>query len=351
MTNTIQHHIDTLVAGQDLNATDAEHAFQIIMNGGATPAQMAAFLVALRMKGETATELLAGARVMRAKMVVFNAPEGAVDSCGTGGDAKGTLNVSTAVAIVVAACGVPVAKHGNRSVSSKSGSSDVLQALGVDVNAPMGCLEAAINNPKCRIAFLMAPRFHTAARHVAPVRKEIGLRTIFNLLGPLCNPAQPKFQVIGVYDPKWLRPMAEVLKELGVEHAWVVHGADGLDELSTTGESHVVALNNGSISEFTVSPEDVDLPRTTLDKLIGGNAEFNARALSQLLDGATEPYRDIVLLNAASVLLVAGKVKDLKEGVALAVDAIDSGRAKEALALLVSYASENENIRNAQNPT
>ena len=262
MTNAIQHHIDRVVDGHDLTASEAELAFQIIMNGGATPGQMAAFLVALRMKGETATELLAGARVMRSKMVSFNAPAGAVDSCGTGGDAKGTLNISTAVAIVVAGCGVPVAKHGNRSVSSKSGSSDVLQALGVDVNAPMACLEAAINNPKCRLAFLMAPRFHTAMRHVTPVRKELGMRTIFNLLGPLCNPAQPKFQVIGVFDPKWLRPMAEVLKELGVEHAWVVHGADGLDELSTTGESHVAALNNGSISEFTVSPEDVDLPRT-----------------------------------------------------------------------------------------
>lgn len=350
MTNNIQHHIAKLCDGKDLTAAEAEHTFQIIMNGGATPAQMAGFLVALRQKGETATELLAGAQVMRAKAVPFHAPAGAVDTCGTGGDAKGTLNISTAVAIVVAACGVPVAKHGNRSVSSKSGSSDVLTALGVDVNAPVSVMEAAIATPDCGLAFLMAPRFHTAMRHVAPVRMELGLRTVFNLLGPLSNPAKPKFQVIGVYDKKWLQPIAEVLRDLGVERAWVVHGHDGLDELSTTGESFVAELNGGSIAQFSITPEDAGLPVSKLEDLLGGNAEQNAEELELVLSGRKNAYRDMVLLNAASVLLVAGAAADLKSGVALAAQTIDTGKAKQTLAHLISYTRDSETTHKALKP-
>lgn len=335
--NTIQKYIDKVVCGFDLEREEAAQAFQIIMNGGATPAQMAAFLVGLRMKGETVTEISAGAAVLRAKALPFSAPEGAVDTCGTGGDAKGTLNVSTAVAIVVAACGVPVVKHGNRSVSSSSGSSDVLSVMGVDVNAPFEALSESLN--RCNLTFLMAPRFHTAMRHVAPVRKELGLRTIFNLLGPLSNPAKPVRQIIGVYDKAWLRPIAEVLRELGSEHAWVVHGGDGLDELTITDESFVAELKDGEIREFSITPESVGLQRRELKEILGKDPEHNARELSLLLSGSTSAYRDIVLLNAAAVLIVAGKVETLEAGIQLAAAAIDSKKAKETLATLAAVTS------------
>ncbi|MGB1539783.1 MAG: anthranilate phosphoribosyltransferase, partial [Rickettsiales bacterium] len=268
MGNTIQTHIDALVEGRDLLPAEAENAFQIIMNGGATPAQMAAFLVALRMKGETAEEICAGATVLRAKAKPFNAPQGAIDTCGTGGDAKGTLNVSTAVAIVVAACGVPVVKHGNRSVSSKSGSSDVLTELGVKIDAEIPVMEEALK--RGNLCFLMAPMFHQAMRHVAPVRKELGMRTVFNLLGPLSNPARPKRQVLGVYDAKWLVPMAETLGKLGAERAWIVHGSDGMDELTTTGSSQIAELKiDGSVRRFEVSPEDFGMQTVSLKALEG----------------------------------------------------------------------------------
>lgn len=343
MTNSIQKYIHKIADGLDLESGEAQNAFQIIMNGGATPAQMAAFLIALRMKGESVAEIVAGASVLRAKAEPFTAPEGAVDTCGTGGDARGTLNISTAVAIVVASCGVPVVKHGNRSVSSRSGSSDVLAALGVDVNAPFPVLQLALE--RCGLTFLMAPRFHKAMRHVAPVRQELGMRTIFNLLGPLSNPAKPAYQVIGVYDRRWLVPMAEVLRDLGCKRAWVVHGSDGLDELTTTGPSWVAALNeDGRISEHTVEPETLSLAPATLQDLEGRDAEFNAQRLRELLSGQTDAYRDIVLLNSAAVLVVAGKAASLAEGMALAAAAIDSRRAKETLATLVSITSEHETL-------
>lgn len=340
MTNIIQTHIAKAVDGIDLTPEEAERAFQTIMNGGATPAQMAAFLIALRMKGEAVSEITAGAKVMRAKATPFSAPEGALDTCGTGGDAKGTLNVSTAVAVVVAACDVPVVKHGNRSVSSRSGSSDVLSALGVNVLAAIPVLEYALKH--CNLTFLMAPHFHSAMRHVAPVRQELSLRTVFNLLGPLSNPAQPKLQVLGVYDRKWLRPLAEVLRDLGSERAWIVHGSEGLDELSICGESHVAELKDGEIREFTITPEDAGLPRAELSAIIGGDAEYNARALNRLLLGEASAYRDIVLLNAAAALLVAGKAADLPAGVALAAEAIDSRKAQQTLATLVSISQADE---------
>lgn len=343
MANTIQKYIEKAANGEHLDAREAENAFQIIMNGGATPAQMAAFLIALRMKGEDVQAITAGAAVMRAKAQPFIAPEGAVDTCGTGGDSHGTLNVSTAVAIVVAGCGVPVAKHGNRSVSSRSGSSDVLSELGVDVNAPFPVLQQALE--QCNLTFLMAPRFHTAMRHVAPVRQELGMRTIFNLLGPLSNPAKPLYQVIGVYDRRWLRPLAEVLRELGCKRAWVVHGSDGMDELTTTGESWVAELrDDGNISEFTIEPEELGLQRVELEKLKGRDPAFNATRLRELLNGQKDAYRDIVLLNSAAVLLVAGKVDNLADGILMAADAIDSRKAKEVLATLVSITSDYENL-------
>ncbi len=340
MSNTIQHYIAKLADRQDLEPQEAENAFQIIMNGGATPAQMAGFLVALRMKGEAVEEISAGAKVMRAKARPFNAPAGALDTCGTGGDAKGTLNISTAVAIVVAACGVPVVKHGNRSVSSHSGSSDVLSELGVKVDAPFEVLEEALK--RNNLTFLMAPRFHKAMRHVAPVRQELAMRTIFNLLGPLSNPAQPQFQVVGVYDRIWLEPMARVLGELGCEAAWVVHGSDGMDELTTTGPSWVAELKDGAVRSFEITPEDAGLEAVTLKDLKGRDPEYNAQKLSLLLSGKVSAYRDVVLLNAAAALLVAKKVLSLTEGVAMAATAIDDGSAKATLATLVSLTGEHK---------
>lgn len=344
MTNNIQKYIDKLVNNDDLEPAEAEHAFQIIMNGGATPAQMAAFLVALRMKGETVDEITAGAKVMRAKAEPFFCPVGSVDTCGTGGDARGTLNVSTAVAIVVASCGVPVVKHGNRSITSQSGSSDVLSELEVDVNAPFPVLELAVK--RCNLTFLMAPRFHKAMRHVAPVRLELGIRTVFNLLGPLSNPAQPPFQVVGVYDRAWLRPVAEVLGRLGCERAWVVHGSDGLDELTTTGESWIAELReDGSIHEFSLHPNDVGLELASPKALEGKDPAFNAARLRELLQGQTDAYRDIVLLNSAAVLLVAGKVPSLQEGIAMAAEHIDNRKAQETLAALVAI-TQNQDVLN-----
>lgn len=342
MSNTIQHYIANATERKDLTDQEAEHAFQIIMNGGATPAQMAAFLVALAMKGESVVELQAGARVLRAKAHPFKSVPGALDSCGTGGDAKGSLNISTAVAIVVAACGVPVAKHGNRSVSSRSGSSDVLKELGVVMDAPYEALEEALT--LCNLTFLAAPRFHTTMRHVAPVRQELGIRTIFNLLGPLANPAHPDFQVVGVYASRWLKPVAETLKILGVKAAWVVHGSDGMDELTTTGTSEVVELKDSTFREFTFNPADYGIAQAKPDDLTGGNAEYNAHRIRLLLSGTKDAYRDIVLINAAAALLVSGKVLSIEEGLTLAAKAIDSGKAKETLATLVALLSDYKNM-------
>jgi len=270
---------------------------------------------------------------MREKAATVTAPEGAIDTCGTGGDATGTYNVSTAAALVVAACGVPVAKHGNRAMSSKSGSADVLTALGVNIEADHAVVEAAIAN--VGIGFLMAPRHHGAMRHVAGTRVELGTRTIFNILGPLSNPAGAKRQLIGVFDDKWLVPIAKVLGNLGSERVWVVHGSDGMDELTTTGPSQVAELKDGQVATFDVTPEDAGLARASLDDLKGGDPATNAAAIRELLDGKPGPYRDIVLLNAAGALVVADKAGDLKSGVAVAAEAVDGGRGRAVLDHLV----------------
>jgi anthranilate phosphoribosyltransferase len=317
---------------------EAREAFEIIMSGDATPAQMGGFLLGLRVRGETVDELTAGAQALRDRMLPVSAPVGAIDTCGTGGDASGTYNISTAAAFVVAACGVPVAKHGNRALTSQAGSADVLTALGVDIEAPVAVIERAIT--EVGIGFMMAPRHHGAMRHVAGARVELGTRTIFNLLGPLANPASAKRQMMGVFARQWVEPLAHVLGQLGSERAWVVHGADGLDELSTTGPSTVAELVGGTVRTFEVTPEEVGLPRAELAALRGGDAASNAVALRAVLDGEPGPFRDIVLLNAAAALVVAGTADDLQSGIARAAAAIDDGSAKTVLARLVALTSE-----------
>lgn len=331
--NAIQDILSDLAEGHNLSQEQAARAFQIIMNAGATPAQMGAFLLGLRVKGETVDEITAGAQVLRMKAPKVTAPAGAIDTCGTGGDAKGTLNISTAVAFVVAGCGVPVVKHGNRGVSSQSGSADVLAELGVNLKAEIPVLERAL--AEAGICFLMAPQFHSAMRHVAPVRQELALRTVFNLLGPLANPAAPRRQLLGVYSPRWLEPLAMVLHKLGVEQAWVVHGEDGMDELSISGASQVVEMRGGELRRFIVTPEEAGLEAAPLEAIKGADPRSNAMAMQDVLLGAQGAYRTIVLLNAAAALIVAGKAHSLEQGVAIAADAIEQGRAMAALRKLV----------------
>jgi len=319
--------------GRPLSFDEAREAFAIMMAGDATPAQMAGFLMGLRVRGETVEEIAAGASVLRERMVRVRAPEGAIDTCGTGGDGAGTYNISTAVALVVAACGVPVAKHGNRGLSSRSGSSDVLQALGVDIDAPVPVIEEAIAT--AGIGFMMAPRHHGAMRHVAGPRLELGTRTIFNLLGPLANPAGVRRQLVGVFAARWVEPLARVLGRLGAERVWVVHGSDGLDELTTTGPSLVAEWDRGTLRTFEVDPEAAGLPRARLEDLAGGDAAHNAEAIRAVLAGVRGPFRDAVLLGAAGALVVAERVADLASGVRLAAEAIDSGAAAATLERLV----------------
>jgi anthranilate phosphoribosyltransferase len=323
--------------GASLGRAQAEEAFEIIMSGEATPSQMGAFLMALRVRGETVEEITGAATVMRAKALAVKAPEGAIDTCGTGGDASGTYNISTGAALVAAAAGVPVAKHGNRALSSRSGSADVLAALGVNIEAEMASVEKALRD--ANIGFLMAPRHHSAMRHVGPTRVELGTRTIFNLLGPLSNPAGTKRQLIGVFHRQWTKPLAEVLGRLGTERAWVVHGSDGLDEITTTGTTYVSELKGGTVTSFEVTPEDAGLARADPDDLKGGDAETNANAIAAMLGGEAGPYRDIVVLNAAAALVIAGKADDLNSGAGQAAKAIDSGRAKETMARLVAISN------------
>lgn len=312
-----------------LNWDEAAQAFEIIMSGAATPAQGAGFLMALRMRGETVDEIAGAASVMRAKALPVRAPQGAIDIVGTGGDGKGTLNISTAAALIVAGTGVPVAKHGNRALSSKSGASDALTELGVNLDADVPTIEAALR--EANIGYMAAPNHHSAMRHVMPIRQEMGVRTIFNLLGPLTNPAGVKRQLSGAFSADWIRPMAETLAALGTEKAWLVHGGDGTDELSIAAPSKVCALDNGTISEFTVSPDDAGLPVHPFEAIVGGDPSDNAAKLSALLDGEKSAYRDAAILNAAAALIVADRAKDLLEGAARAADSIDSGAARAAL--------------------
>ncbi len=334
----LKAHIAAVADGRPLSASEAEAAFDIIMSGDATPSQIGGFLMALRVRGETVEEITGAARAMRAKMLTIDAPAGAIDTCGTGGDASGTYNISTACQFVVAGCGVPVAKHGNKALSSKSGAADVLAALGVNLDCDMALVEKSLR--EAGTCFMMAPRHHSAMRHVGPTRVELGTRTIFNLLGPLSNPAGTKRQLIGVFQHQWTEPMALVLGELGTERAWVVHGSDGLDEITTTGSTYVSEIKDGAVTSFEVTPEDAGLPRADPADLKGGDAETNAKAITDMLDGAEGPYRDIVLLNAAAALVVADKAGDLKAGVGQAAEAIASGRAKETLGNLVAISNQ-----------
>jgi anthranilate phosphoribosyltransferase len=320
--------------GRALSEAEAQLGFDVMMSGNATPAQMGAFLMALRVRGETVDEITGAARTMRAKALHVKAPDNAIDLVGTGGDNIGTWNVSTASALVVAGCGIPVAKHGNRAFSSRAGSADVLTALGVNLDCDVRLIERAI--AEAGVGFMMAPRHHSATRHVAGPRVELGTRTIFNILGPLSNPAGVKRLLVGVFARKWIEPMARTLGNLGAIRAWVVHGSDGLDELTTTGPSHVAELKDGAVRVFEVTPEDAGLKRAKLDELKGGLPADNAAAVEALLAGKPGPFRDIVRLNAGAALLIAGKAADLKAGAAIAAEAIDSGKAKACLAKLVA---------------
>ncbi len=320
-------------ADRPLTREEAEQAFEILFEGEATPSQIGGLLMALRTRGETVEEYAAAAAVMRAKCHKVRAPEGAMDIVGTGGDGRGTLNISTATAFVVTGAGVPVAKHGNRNLSSKSGAADALTQMGINVMIHAEAVEKALET--CGICFMMAPMHHPAIAHVMPTRTELGTRTIFNILGPLTNPAGVKRQLTGAFSRDLIRPMAETLLALGSEAAWLVHGADGTDELSIAGSSWVAAIENGAVREFEIAPEDAGLPVHPFEAILGGTPEENGRAFRALLDGAAGAYRDAVLLNAAAALVVAGRVKTLPEGVALAEESIDTGRAKakvEALA-------------------
>ncbi|HUK00290.1 MAG TPA: anthranilate phosphoribosyltransferase [Stellaceae bacterium] len=322
-----------VATGRQLSEAEAAAAFDAMMSGDATPSQMGGFLMALRVRGETVEEITGAARTMRAKALKVAAPQEAIDIVGTGGDGQGSFNISSAAALVVAGCGVPVAKHGNRKASSLTGAADVLEALGVNINCDLSLVERAI--AEAGIGFLMAQRHHSAMRHVAPTRVELGTRTIFNLLGPIANPAGVTRQLVGVFSRDWVKPIAEVLAKLGTERAWVVHG-DGLDELTTTGTTHVAELKGGKVASFDVTPEDAGLPRARLDDIKGADPATNAARMVVVLEGRKGPLRDIVLLNAAAALVVAGRAKDLREGVAEAARSIDSGAAKRALERLIA---------------
>jgi anthranilate phosphoribosyltransferase len=327
-------------ADRPLTRAEAEMAFALLFEGEATPSQMGGLLMALRTRGETVEEYAAAAAVMRAKCNAVRAPEGAMDIVGTGGDGKGTLNISTATAFVVAGAGVPVAKHGNRNLSSKSGAADALGQMGINVMVGPKVVERAL--AEVGIGFMMAPMHHPAIKHVMPTRAELGTRTIFNILGPLTNPAAVKRQLTGAFSRDLIGPMAETLKALGSDVAWLVHGSDGTDELTITGLSWVAALEDGTVTMRELHPEDAGLPVHPFDDILGGTPEENGRAFAALLDGAPSAYRDAVLLNSAAALVVAGAAKDLHTGVEMARDSIDSGAAKgkvQALATLTTEAA------------
>ena len=321
-----------LAADRALSRAEAETAFTALFEGEATPAQMGGFLMALRTRGETVDEIAAAAAVMRAKCNAVKAPAGAMDIVGTGGDGKGTLNISTATAFVVAGAGVVIAKHGNRNLSSKSGAADALTELGLNVMVGPAVVERCLS--EAGIGFMMAPMHHPATRHVAPVRLELGTRTLFNVLGPLTNPAGVKRQLSGAFSASLIRPMAEVLLALGSEAAWLVHGSDGTDEITIAGTTKVAALENGAVREFELHPEEAGLPVHPFEAILGGTPAENAAAFRALLEGAAGAYRDAVLLNSAAALLIACKAGDLKEGVSMARSSIDSGAAKAKVAAL-----------------
>lgn len=326
--------IARIAGGATLDAEEASQAFDVIMSGDATQAQMGGFLMALAIRGETVAELTGGARSLRARMVRMTAPDDAMDIVGTGGDGKGTLNISTATALVVAGCGITVAKHGNRAASSRSGAADVLSALGVDLAADHETVQRAIDD--AGIGFMLAPLHHGAMRHVMPTRQELAVRTIFNLLGPLANPACVGLYLMGVASKGWIEPFAQVLRELGARNAWVIHSADGCDELTLTSDNHVAVLDNGTIRTTRVRASDAGLEPAPFQAIAGGSSEENAAALTGLLDGEPGAFRDTVLLNAAASLCVAKRASTLSHGAALARASIDGGAARQALERLVA---------------
>lgn len=333
----IKTALNRLGDSRDLTGEEMRAVMNQIMSGEATPAQIGGFLMAMRVKGETAGEIAAAVSIMRDKMIPVDAPANAIDIVGTGGDASGTYNISTATAIVVAAAGVPVAKHGNKALSSKSGAAEALQELGVKLDLdPAGIAKCVA---EAGIGFMFAPNHHPAMRFVGPVRGELGTRTMFNLLGPQSNPAGVKRYMLGVFDQQWVEPVATALLANQAMSAWVVHGSDGLDEITTTGPTFVAQIKDGSLTSFEITPEDAGLARAKPEDLLGGTPSENAAAITRLLDGEAGAYRDIVLLNAAASLLVADKAEDLVTGVKLAADMIDSGKARETLAKLVSVSN------------
>lgn len=326
--------IAKVAAGLPLAGPEAEIAFSQILSGESTPAQTAAFLMALRVRGETVEEITGAVKAMRAKMLAVPPVAGAIDVVGTGGDASGSWNVSTLAGLIVAGCGVPVAKHGNRAASSKSGAADVLQALGVKIGLTPAEVSASV--AKAGFAFMLAPAHHPAMRHVGPVRTELGTRTIFNILGPLSNPAGVKRLLVGVFARSWLEPIAETLRDLGTECAWVIHGSDGLDEITTTGPTYAAELKNGAIRTFEINPEDAGLSLSDPDALKGGEPGQNAAALIAVVEGARNAYRDIAIINAAAALVVAGKAETIKAGAEMAAAALDSGKVKAVLADVIA---------------
>ncbi len=334
----IREILGILAEGQDLDSELMEMAMEEIMSGEATPSQISAFLMGLRVKGETVEEITAAAKVMRAKAKKVRAPQDVIDTCGTGGDHSMTFNISTASAFVVAGAGVRVAKHGNRAASSHCGSADVLAELGVNLEADIKLVERCIE--EIGIGFLFAPLLHQAMKYAIGPRREMGIRTIFNLLGPLSNPAGAKRQLLGVFDKKWVRPIAEVLKNLGSERAMVVHGEDGLDEITLTGATYVAELKQGEVREYKIEPEDLGFKRCLLSEIRGGTSGYNAEIIREVLTGAKTPKTDIVLLNAGSAIYIAGRAKSIQEGVELARQTIKSGKAMEKLEALIKMSNQ-----------
>ncbi|GAK71008.1 anthranilate phosphoribosyltransferase [Agrobacterium rubi TR3 = NBRC 13261] len=323
--------------GESLNREEARQAFDVLMSGEATPSQIGAFLMALRVRGETVDEIVGAVSSMRSRMLPVTAPADAIDIVGTGGDGLGTYNISTLASIIVAGTGVPVAKHGNRALSSKSGTADALSALGLKLDIGPELISRCIH--QAGIGFMFAQLHHSAMRHVGPTRVELGTRTVFNLLGPLSNPAGATKQLLGVFSPHWLVPLAEVLRDLGSESVWVMHG-DGLDEITTTGTTHVAALESGKIRTFDLTPKDFGVDTASIDDLKGGDGVFNAAALRDVLSGCKNAYRDVSLCNAAAALVVAGKTETLMDGMRLASASLDEGKAAAALDRLVAVSNE-----------
>lgn len=337
MSDDFKALIARVASGASLTRQEAANAFDRMMSGEATPSQMGGLLMALRVRGETVDEITGAVTTMRAKMLGVKAPADAVDVVGTGGDASGSFNISTCAAFIVAGVGVPVAKHGNRALSSKSGAADVLAALGVKLELSPEEVGHCIS--QAGIGFMFAPSHHPAMKNVGPTRVELGTRTIFNLLGPLSNPAGVKRQMVGTFSKHWIEPMAQVLKNLGSEAVWVVHGSDGLDEITTTGPTSIAALENGTIRTFELTPEDAGLPRAQPGALRGGDGEANAKTLLDVLKGKKSAYRDVSLINAAAALVVAGKAKDIKDGVGVAAKSVDSGEAEGRLQRLIKVSN------------